>query len=207
MLKKLLFSLIIFIVLFFNYSNNNSLAYDDKTTHPALTDEIADFYNLSFSNKQLTSQEKEWIVEGAILEDTPPRWINHFYDPIYQESWTGEKAGNIAPSTIVSWATAGLFTENPISAVEWVNNQSIQEKYSRYGGDRTWKKVWNITLTATKEAYITLGYVLHLLEDQSVPDHTRNDTHAHELEKITGDYGSPYEEYLKKYTRQTIKKI
>ncbi len=48
MLKKLLFSLIIFIVLFFNYSNNNSFAYDDQTTHPAITDEIVDFYNLSF---------------------------------------------------------------------------------------------------------------------------------------------------------------
>ena len=108
---------------------------------------------------------------------------------------------------MVSWATAGLFTEDPISAVEWVNNNLIQEKYSRYGGDRTWKKGLEYYADGNKkEAYITLGYVLHLLEDQSVPDHTRNDTHAHELEKITGDYGSPYEEYLKKYTRQTIKK-
>ena len=57
-----------------------------------------------------------------------------------------------------------------------------------------------------KEAYQILGYVLHLTEDASVPEHTRNDTHAHELEKYTNDYGSPYEEYLKKYTRQNIKK-
>ena len=207
MLKKLLLSLIIIIALVFNYSNNNSFAYDDKTTHPALTDEIVDFYNLSFSNNQLTNQEKEWVVQGAILEDTPPRWINHFYDPIYKIGWTGEKAGRISPSTMISLATAGLFTENPISAVSWVNNNLIQQKYSRYGGDRTWKKGLEYYASGNKEeAYKTLGYALHLLEDQSVPDHTRNDTHAHELEKETGDYGSPYEEYLKKYTRQNIKK-
>lgn len=82
MYKKLLCSLIIFIILFFNYSNNNSFAYDDKTTHPALTNEIVDFYNLSFPNNQLTAQQKEWIVQGSIDEDAPPRWINHFYDPI-----------------------------------------------------------------------------------------------------------------------------
>ncbi len=78
MLKRLLFSLIILIiVLILNYSNNDSFAYDDKTTHPGLTDEIADFYNLSFNDK-LTSEEKEWIVQGSIDEDTPSRWINFY---------------------------------------------------------------------------------------------------------------------------------
>ncbi|PJC70007.1 MAG: hypothetical protein CO014_00920, partial [Candidatus Tagabacteria bacterium CG_4_8_14_3_um_filter_41_8] len=58
-------------------------AYDDKTTHPALTSEVVDFYNLNF-NQRITTEEKEWIIEGSILEDTPPRWVNHFYDPIYK---------------------------------------------------------------------------------------------------------------------------
>ncbi len=61
MLKKLLFYLILIIALILNYSNNNSFAYDDQTTHLALTDEIADFYNLSFNDK-LTQEEKEWIA-------------------------------------------------------------------------------------------------------------------------------------------------
>jgi hypothetical protein len=33
-------------------------AYDDKTTHPAITDEIVDFHNL-FADQKLTSEEKE----------------------------------------------------------------------------------------------------------------------------------------------------
>ena len=99
-------------------------------------------------------------------------------------------------------------TENPISAVEWINNNLIQRRYSLYGGDRTWRKALEYFANVNKEeAYKTLGHILHLLEDQSVPDHTRNDTHAHELEKLTGDYGSPYEEYLKNVTRQTINNI
>mgnify|MGYP001578016837 CR=1 FL=1 len=81
-----LISLLIFgLFLFFG---RQVFAYDDQTTHPALTDEIADFYNLSFPSNQLTPQQKEWIVEGSILKDTPPRWINHFYDPIYKEGWS-----------------------------------------------------------------------------------------------------------------------
>ncbi len=200
--------LILILILIIWFSNNNSFAYDDKITHPALTDEIVDFYNLSFSNNQLTAQEKEWIVEGSINEDIAPRWINHFYDPTNKDGWTGEKAGRISASTMIAWATAGLFTENPISAIQWVNNKLIQERYSRYGGDRTWKKGLEYYADNNKEeAYKTLGHVLHLLEDQSVPDHTRNDTHAHEIEKLTGDYGSPYEEYLKQYNRNKIEEL
>jgi len=78
--KVILFTGIGIIILTVSVAVFVANAYDDKTTHPALTDEIVDFYNLSFPNKQLTPQQKEWIVEGSILEDTPPRWINHFYD-------------------------------------------------------------------------------------------------------------------------------
>lgn len=44
-----------------------------------------------------------------------------------------------------------------------------------------------------------LGHILHLIEDTSVPDHTRNDAHPPIL-----DLGSPYEAWTKKFTRQTI---
>ncbi|MDO8516391.1 MAG: hypothetical protein Q7S28_04015, partial [bacterium] len=43
---------------------NKTLAYDDKTTHPALTDEIVDFYNLTHSGAPLSSEQKEWLVQG-----------------------------------------------------------------------------------------------------------------------------------------------
>jgi len=204
--KILLILFLIFGILFFS---NQVFAYDDKTTHPALTDEIVDFYNLSFPNKQLTSQQKEWIVEGSILEDTPPRWINHFYDPVNKVGWTGEKAGSVPISFVQIFSRFALSQEKPLSAVEWANNIVIQQMYSSYGGNRTWKKALEYYADGNQEqAYKTLGYVLHLLEDQSVPDHTRNDTHAQEVSAATGDEGSPYEQYAaNKYNRQTIKKL
>ena len=196
---------IVFVIVFF-YSSHNSLSYDEKTTHPALTDEIADFYNLSFSNK-LLQEEKEWIVHGSINEDLPPRWINHFYDPIYKNGWTGDYAGVWSTSTIKS-LSAILSTKDPVSSLNWLHNELLQIKYSNYGGNNTWENaIRQYTKGNKREAYQILGHILHLLEDATVPDHTRNDTHAHELEGATGDYGSPYEEYLKKYTRQTIKEL
>ena len=204
MFKKLLISFLIFSSFF---SLQNVFAYDNKTTHPALTEEIVDFYNLSFPDKPLTPQQKEWIIEGSILEDTPPRWINHFYDPINKVGWTGKEAGKISVSFVQLFSRFALSLEKPVSAVEWVNNRLIQQEYSRYGGNRAWKKALEYFADGNQEqAYKTLGYVLHLLEDMSVPDHTRDDTHAQELSGITGDEGSPYEQYASQYTRQNIKK-
>lgn len=91
--------------------------------------------------------------------------------------------------------------------MEWINSSLVQERYSRYGGDRSWKKGLDYyALSNKKEAFITLGYVLHVLEDMSVPEHTRNDTHA-PLGEALGDEGSPFEDYLTKWNRNSIKEL
>ncbi len=86
-MRKIIFFAILLISSMF--VTGTVFAYDDKTAHPAITDEIVDFYNLYF-DKKMTVEEKEWLIQGSILEDTEPRYINHFYDPIYQQGWTGE---------------------------------------------------------------------------------------------------------------------
>jgi len=206
-LNKIIISFLIFTSFF---SFQNVFAYDDNTTHPALTDEIVDFYNLSFPNKQLTSQQKEWVIQGSILEDTPPRWINHFYDPIYKEGWSGEHTGIYDKEAVqlVSKNIIAPYSIAPVSSLNWIHNEQLQAQYGFYKGAKTWERgILEMIKGNEKEAYMILGYILHLIEDATVPEHTRNDTHAHELEKATNDYGSPYEEYLKKYTRQTIEKL
>lgn len=179
--------------------------YNDKTTHPALTDEIVDFYNLSFANK-LTDEEKEWIVEGSINEDIPPRWINHFYDPTTGEGWKSENLGEVPPITLQIFSKIFLnATTETVSSKNWVHNELLQAKYADYGGNRTWENAIRRYVNGDKEyAYRTLGDVLHLLEDKTVPDHTRNDTHAHEGSLVTGDGGSPYEDYSSNYTRGNL---
>src|SRR3989344_1145690 len=198
------------IVLFLSaaFSFSELFAYDDQTTHPALTDEIVDFYNLLHPGVPLTAEQKEWVVEGAMLEDTPPRWINHFYDPKNKTGWSGDHAGRFWEGLMQNISYWILAQYEPVSSLNWLHNRELQSSYMLYGGDHTWEHaIEEIKKGNQKEAYRTLGHILHLIEDASVPDHTRNDTHAHEVSWATGDYGSPYEEYAKQYTRQTIKQL
>lgn len=183
----------------------NSQSYDDKTTHPALTDEIVDFYNASFPNK-LTAEEKEWIVQGAIDEDLPPRWVNHFYDPINNEGWKSEDLGWLS-STTLQLISRLFFNSNTeiVSSKQWARDELLQLRYSNYGGNNTWDNALRqYAKGSKKEAYYILGHILHLLEDATVPDHTRNDTHAHEGSSVSEDGGSPYEDYGKNFNRQNL---
>ncbi len=176
-------------------------AYDDTSTHPALTEQIIDLYNHFYPADPITPQQKEWVIQGAIDEDIAPRWINHFYDPITGSGWTGEKTGAISTDIVQAVSSIGLSAEKPLSAVEWVEAPLIQEQYQRYGGNYTWSRGMRaITEQDEKRAYQTLGHVLHLIEDMSVPDHTRNDTHA----PVGGDEGSPYEQYARRYGRGSL---
>lgn len=181
-------------------------AYDDKTTHPALTDEIIDFFNsisgdpISKRDRiSISAEEKEWIVSGSISEDTVPRWINHFYDPIYKVGWNGEQANQwISKEIMQKFSDVILSSESAVSSLNWVHNQELQAKYQRYLGNKTWEKaIYEYVKNKNKqEAYSALGNVLHLLEDMAVPDHTRNDTHPND---------SPYENYASRYTRDNIR--
>ena len=185
---------------------NSVYAYNDKTTHPALTQEIIRLYNQNFPQAPISLEEAEWIIQGSTLEDTPPRWINHFYDPINKSGWTGRDTGNIDAEVIRQLSLVGLSSEKPVSALDWVTNYQLQEKYALYGGNRSWKRgLEHYADGDKKEAYITLGHLLHILEDMSVPDHTRDDTHAQVVEQITGDNGSPYENYATRWNRQNLR--
>ncbi|MBI3634575.1 MAG: hypothetical protein HY228_03105 [Candidatus Yonathbacteria bacterium] len=206
-LKKLFFVTIIPVFVFgilFSFPQY-SRSYDDKTTHPGLTDEIVDFYNFSSENK-LTDEEKEWIVLGSINEDTEPRWINHFYDPINNEGWKAENLGWVPPLvlSVFSKTLLNINTET-VSSKNWAHNETLQAKYGNYWGNRTWENAIRRYVAGDKMfAYQTLGDILHLLEDATVPDHTRNDTHVHEGTGFTTDGGSPYEDYAKDFTRATL---
>ena len=68
-------------------------AYGQRTTHPALTQEIVDFYNSLHPGDPLSQKEKEWLMKGSILEDTAPRSLNHLYDPVRDIAWNGEGVG------------------------------------------------------------------------------------------------------------------
>lgn len=190
---------IVFFVLFnavflFSYI----FAYSPHYTHPDLTEEIAKLFNSKNSNQDLkiSQNEIQWMRQGAINEDTPPRWINHFYDPENKVGWQGKHFGDRTQEQGL-YSGESMAPKPAIASIDWVTNQEYQSAYGRQYGNQTWQKAIQAYIDGDrKPAFIALGHILHLVEDLSVPDHTRNDTHA----DLYGDPGSPYEKYSKEYT-------
>ncbi len=101
-------------------------AYDTNVAHPNIAVLAAKLYNQN-SNEKLTDQEIDWIREGAMNEDTPTRWMNHFYDPVYQQ---------------------GLKNAF-LSAKDWAQSPSAQRGFSL--GDKSWQRALNDYQKGNKE--------------------------------------------------------
>lgn len=168
-------------------------AYDQQNTHPALTDEAVDFYNLNFPNNPLTQEDKEMLIRGAIEEDTPPRWLNHFYDPIYNTGWIGYTTSK---KWAISSTTQQAFTDSAFSYGGFANLFSDGLSPTDYSYERA---LHDYATGNRKRAMLAMGHVMHLLEDSNVPEHTRGDTHLpwHGTE-------SPYEKTMAKWNPGNI---
>lgn len=150
-----------------------SFSYDTNIAHPYLTEKAVEVFNNN-SEIQISNEQKSWIVRGAIEEDTPIRWMNHFYNP---------NSGN------------GLW--NFSSAKNWARKDVEQTIYTL--GDQSWQKaISDYAKGDKKSAFISLGHVLHLMEDMSVPAHTRLDAHPE---------GDPYEQWAKQNDKTDFKTV
>lgn len=207
--KKFIFlfsSLFVFI-----FSFNHSFAYEADSTHKDLTKKIVEIYN-KYNEVKITDEQANWIIQGTVEEDIVPRWINHFYDPIYKAGWSGEKQGDIPQDTVQKLSKIFISPKNAVSSLDWLHNQNLQENYGFYEGNQTYDRAvenyaWAVNLKNNsvdnvpsyanfENAFKALGHTLHLLEDLGVPAHTRNDTHADV--SITKDTGDPYEKWAAK---------
>ncbi len=182
--------------------SSQAFAYE-VGTHAYLTSDITNFYNKNFSENKISDELKAYLIDGSRREDDIPRWMNHFYDPVnnrglsydaaidpavnlgtWEESkkWAGDennqnKLTYKVPATIASILTA--FEQNKLSDISSET-------------DFTWQKAIEYWIKGDKEkAMFALGHILHLIEDVSVPDHTRNDPHPND---------SPYEKWTSKFT-------
>ncbi len=170
-------------------------AYDQHSTHPSLTYEMAQFFNQKNTdlNKFLLPKEVGWLKQGAVEEDEPARWINHFYDPVHNVGWSGKHLGKLSQEE--GYKLGGdIAPRHSIASIDWVTNQQYQAAYGRQYGNQTWQKAIKSYIDGDKKAaFLALGHVLHLVEDATVPDHVRDDSHP----GIEGDPGSPYENFSK----------
>lgn len=186
-------------------------AYDDRTTHPALTKEVIRFFNNHYSSLRLSDDDARKVVRGSIDEDRAPRWLNHFYDPVKNR---GLVLGEVSPELEreLAFVLAGSRDEWP-SSKEWAQNTVSQaggglaalwtgvlRPYFSGGDDFSWDRAMYEYAWGDKNRGLeALGHVLHLLEDATVPDHTRNDPHPPIL-----DWGSPYEFWAMKFSESSI---
>lgn len=162
--------LFIIFLLFFGF---RVFSYDNLIIHPSLSRGASEIYN-SQAEKKLTKEQISWIVEGSIAEDTDPRYVNHYYDPT-----TGLGLNDGFPK--------GL------PAKIWAKNQNS------VSGDYSESAIFNNYREGDlKRAYQGIGHILHLIQDMSVPAHTRNDSHA---------MGDPYEKWTQQYGNVSLNRV
>ncbi|MBI2062801.1 MAG: PQQ-binding-like beta-propeller repeat protein [Candidatus Yanofskybacteria bacterium] len=168
-------------------------SYDQQNTHPALTDEAVDFYNLNFPTNLLSNEDKRLLIKGAIEEDTPPRWLNHFYDPIYNIGWIGYTTSK---KWAISSGTQQAFTDSAYNYGGFANLFSDGLSPTDFSYERA---LHDYASGNRERAMLAMGHVMHLLEDSNVPEHTRGDTHLpwHGTE-------SPYEKTMAKWNPDNI---
>ncbi|MFH1246520.1 MAG: hypothetical protein V1489_01960, partial [Candidatus Liptonbacteria bacterium] len=189
-----------------NGSINHVFAFDGRPTHAILTDLIIDKYNEANPEHPFSGEEKKWVSEGSAEEDTAPRFINHFYDPINGAGWSGDNTGIFSSSTVAALARLFASSAKPVSSIDWLHNQALQSAYQYFGGNQTWEKgLHSFYAGEREEAFRTLGHALHLLEDLAVPEHARDDTHINSLAFLMSGAGSPYEKYAGAWTNESIK--
>lgn len=175
-----------------------ALAYGVET-HGLLTKEVVSFYNTHFSSP-ISKNMEPFLIDGAMHEDTNPRYLNHFYDPvndrgladgIYKGQGSKYWAQDEDSQTALKYKLFAHTADSILTADQFSKVDSVY-----YKTNFTWQKAIDLYAQGkNEEAFFALGHVLHLIEDAAVPDHTRNDAHP-----AWDDGGSPYENWTKKFS-------
>jgi hypothetical protein len=144
---------------------------------------------------------RKWLSYGGEAEDfgqfgkidlPRTRASNHFHDPL--KTWN--EAGLDNPW--ITWIYYSNYWQSPVSIILWGFNPGQQDFTENKTGDWSWGKARENyyayftgkdfsgeTIAAGEDereaklvdCFRAVGQVMHLLEDMSVPLHTRNDTH------------------------------
>lgn len=136
-------------------------AYDHTVTHPRLVSWSVQAYNLAYQ-PSLGPTELSWIAAGAVAEDQPIlRTMNHFWWPQADRPLSVGAYSLLPLSSSPNWGWSAQAQSDLIYGPAFSWQQAVAEyRRGRY-----------------QSAFIHLGHVLHLLHDNSVPAHVRNDPH------------------------------
>jgi hypothetical protein len=130
----------------------------------------------------------KWLRDGGEYEDIPVfylrylRSLNHFHNPITEEGFKGNCGGISLCVSSTVWALMPLGTQSSITGnYSW---NDVRDYY--YKALTSSEKTLRDTNFA--QTFRGLGQLMHLIQDASVPAHTRNDAHL---------FGYHYEKWVK----------
>ncbi len=109
----------------------------------------------------------QWIAQGGIEEDNPSlRSFNHYHNPLRIWNEAGLKGSVLGNSSII-WAQ---YRDQSFGKYCW---QDVRGYF--------YKALTSLDKVAREanfvETFSGLGQLMHLVQDSSVPDHTRDDIH------------------------------
>ena len=120
---------------------------------------------------------QELIAKGGMEEDSPVwRCVNHFHDPL--KPWD---------QAALDTTVAGIFKAE--SSILWAQ-QNKGEQSRWYGGNYSWydaRDYFYKAFTGTDadqrssdlySTFLSVGHLMHLIQDSSCPEHVRNDSHG-----------------------------
>jgi hypothetical protein len=124
-----------------------------------------------------------WIRKGGLYEDepwNPPfdftlpylRSVNHFHNPLTEKGFSGFLFGvSLSGDSSVKWAQKPIHTQSPGGHYSWYDARDYFYK-ALITRDKTFREKF------FAETFRALGQLMHLLQDASVPEHTRDDFHV-----------------------------
>jgi len=177
-------------------------SYEAPSTHPGLTSEIIKFYEVKTGQK-FEEDEKKIIIQASIDEDNDIRFFNHFYDPI----------NNIGAFLLKRFPSSKVWVNDVYKQAKFldVDDKALYAVTKRFSheGDFTWDRaIYEYAWNDKKRGLESLGHVLHLIEDLTVPDHVRNDNHPNVHAPIYGEdvlgEASFYEMYTNRFNKENI---
>lgn len=164
------------IILLTVFSTGNVWAYSAETTHKAVTAEALKVFEYYYPDQDFTETEENLIIKGSADEDKGNRPLNHFYDPVYQRGFRGLLSSKLWAQSLK--AQAGYFN-------------GLLTDYFSSPNDYSWERaIYDYVYDDKNRGLEALGHILHLIQDATVPDHTRNDAHP---------FFSSYENYTKQF--------
>ncbi len=178
--KKIIFFLCVIL-----FAMNNMAFALEEQTHSYLNGGIArnwwngfplDSYlknNLNISggvqNYYNGEQVWNWIADGGVFEDEPmyTRSMNHFHDPL--KDWGSAGFKGVGNSSAV-WAQYPLQSQPINGYFSWNDVRSYYYWALTAPSDTSQANFYSLCFRG-------LGQLMHLIQDASVPAHTRNDFH------------------------------